>query len=69
MDSFLTFILADLFEGDLKLSKEEINYLKEQTMSKKDSVAEVARMWPDARVPYSVHRRFGILLFALAYIL
>ena len=38
-------------------------------MSKKDSVAEVARVWPDARVPYSVHRRFGILLFALAYIL
>eukprot|EP00112_Aurelia_sp_Birch-Aquarium-sp1_P004353 Seg1491.8 transcript_id=Seg1491.8/GoldUCD/mRNA.D3Y31 product="Zinc metalloproteinase nas-4" protein_id=Seg1491.8/GoldUCD/D3Y31 len=49
----------DLFEGDLKLSKEDIDQLKGNTISKKDTVAAANRRWPGARVPYTTDRSFN----------
>ena len=57
---------ADLFEGDLKLSKEEIEQLKGNTISKKDTVAAANRRWPGARVPYTIDRSFNGMLTAAA---
>ena len=55
-----------MFEGDLKLSKEEIEQLKGNTISKKDTVAAANRRWPGARVPYIVDRSFNGMLTTVA---
>ena len=51
--------LAILFEGDLMLSRAEVEGLKENTISKKDAIASEARKWPNARVPYKISKKFG----------
>ena len=51
--------LAILFEGDLRLSRAEVEGLKENTISKKDAIASEAGKWPNARVPYIISKKFG----------
>ena len=64
---FLSTSIAYLFEGDLKLSKLELDDLKENTISKRDAVAAKARRWPNARVPFVLSKKFGNLLFSVNF--
>ncbi|XP_065061226.1 uncharacterized protein LOC135688335 [Rhopilema esculentum] len=49
----------DLFEGDLKLTKSEIDKIKDNTISKKDTIAFAEKKWPNARVPFVIDAKFG----------
>lgn len=63
-------LIADYFEGDLKLTEEEIEELKSSGLSKRDAVSSAARKWTNARVPYILDRSFGKyhLLFSEMFI-
>ena len=60
---YMTFALADLFEGDLKLPQSEIDRIKNSTISKKDAVSAATKKWPKNIVPYVIDKNVGMFLF------
>ena len=60
---FLTFaqiyFIADIFEGDLKLDKEDIDEATKGSLTRRDAVVGASRVWAGARVPYILDRSFG----------